>query len=71
MYEVTAIPKDAKPKAIKTAAGIAKIPHALGTSPSGTTTAMKPTAYEKPRSRAQLISPSATSIGPREVASIP
>ena len=44
IYEVTDIPNDAKPKAIRTAAGIAKIPQALGTSPSGTTTAMKPTA---------------------------
>ena len=43
-FNNNAIPKDAKPKAIKTAAGIARMPHILGTSPSGTTTAMKPTA---------------------------
>ena len=71
IYEVTAIPKEAKPKAINTAAGTAKMPHMLGMSPRGATIAIKPTAYENPRRSAQLISPSATSIGPSDVASMP
>ena len=38
------MPKDANPKAINTAAGIARIPHALGMRPSGVTIAMNPIA---------------------------
>ncbi len=71
MYEVIAIPQEANPKAIKTAAGIASKPHKLGINPKGTTTAINAHAYENPRKSAQPISPNATSSGPMDVASMP
>ena len=64
------MPNEAKPNAIKEAAGIARMAQKLGVRPKAVTTVRKPSEYTKPLIRAQVISPSAISSGPSGVESI-
>ena len=71
MKLVTAMPSDANPSAISSATGIIASAHHEVTSPITVITPRNPIAYSSPRNSAMKISPSATSSGPSDVASIP
>src|SRR5450756_2389437 len=69
MYVAEAIPTAANAQPIRVAAGTASRAHHVVTAPAKPATSRNAPEYTRPRSSAQVISPIATSRGPRGVAS--